>query len=261
MTLIGCDERTQMKRLTPSQDDRVARDLIDGLATADSTKILSHLSASVQQLPGFRDSLNGIASALPRGRIDTIRQVGVYRNLSSNSTRLAYELHSPAGWAVATFFIEDDAGTRAISSAHVQRIEDSLENLNSFWRAGNPLRAIVLLVAVFAAFFSVVVAVLAARQRIKRRWLWVLFALVGASPFTLNWTTGEVSFQLLQVVLLSAGIGRAGMFGPWLITIAFPIGAIATLHRIRRQQVEPDAPFAETVEPTTAKPEPSPQGD
>jgi hypothetical protein len=50
---------------------------------------------------------------------------------------------------------------------------------------------------------------------------------------TMDWTTGQLSFQLLQVTLFCAGIMRTGLVGPWLITVGFPAGAFATLYRIR----------------------------
>jgi hypothetical protein len=43
-------------------------------------------------------------------------------------------------------------------------------------------------------------------------------------------------FQLIGVQVLSAGIVRMGPASPWLVTVAFPVGAIAALERLRRAQ-------------------------
>tara|TARA_R100001086_G_scaffold204796_1_gene120670 strand:+ start:521 stop:1387 length:867 start_codon:yes stop_codon:yes gene_type:complete len=73
---------------------------------------------------------------------------------------------------------------------------------------------------------------------VQRKWLWIPFILIGFWGFKFNWTTGEVVFILLNIKdgmvnfslfnlnLLGAGYLRAGMFTPWIITIALPIGPV-----------------------------------
>jgi hypothetical protein len=73
--------------------------------------------------------------------------------------------------------------------------------------------------------------------RLKRRVLWTLFCLIGVGSLQFNWATGELStglvtqtqagfeFNILQVHLLSSSFLKVGL-GPWVATLAFPLGAV-----------------------------------
>ena len=56
----------------------------------------------------------------------------------------------------------------------------------------------------------------------------IIFMLLGVGQFSVNWTTGQWSFETAAVELLSASISRVS-FGPWVVPIAFPLGAVAFL--------------------------------
>lgn len=240
-----------MKQITPPEDDRLARDFIAALRENDSTRLLKELGQNIQGVPAFRDSLRAAGTELPKGQVDTLRQVGanISRNQTGDISALTYELHTATGWGLANVVIMGPSDGRAVTGFRVVAIAASLEELNSFRRgAKHPGRWIVLLLAVCVAAFSIWMAVVAARTRMKRRWWWALFALIGVAPFILNWTTGEVAFQLLQIVFLSAAFVGTPPFGPWMVTVAFPIGAIATLYHVRQQRAAAAAPPIEPIE-------------
>jgi hypothetical protein len=51
---------------------------------------------------------------------------------------------------------------------------------------------------------------------------------------SLNWATGSVAVRALAVQLLSAGAFQAGPASPWILSIAFPLGAVLGLIHYRR---------------------------
>ena len=67
-------------------------------------------------------------------------------------------------------------------------------------------------------------------RNVKRKWLWILFILVGFGAVQANWTTGEIGFKLLNIQLFSAG-AVAQSYSPWIITAALPLGAIIFLFK------------------------------
>lgn len=108
-----------------------------------------------------------------------------------------------------------------------------LKALNAWtWHDRPPTHFFVLGLAVFILLFCFYAAVRAVRANIRRRLVWAAFALVTVAPTTINWTTGEVSFELLQVVLAGVKIWHASAYAPWTVSVAFPIGALLTLRRI-----------------------------
>jgi hypothetical protein len=257
--LSGCDQPAALKRLTPPEHDQLAREFLAAVRRGDSVSLLKQVTPTALQIPGFRDSLHAAASSLPDGSIDTLRQVGITRVRTKGTyrTSLTYELHTRAGWGLVIIDILEESGVRSVDGFRADRLPAAIETTNGFSLSGkSPFGFLVLLLALGCAGLSVAAAVLVAKERIPRRWLWALFALLGVAPVTLNWATGEVSFQLLSVALFSAGFVRAGLGGPWLVSVAFPIGAIAALRRARRARSErvsskPEVAESEEVSPAS----------
>jgi hypothetical protein len=243
--LTACDQDAALKRFTLPQHDRLARNFITAVRTGDTALIQKTMAPRTHQIPGVMDSLRAAAAVLPQGPIDTLRQIGVNRVRTNGAERslLQYELHTPAGWGIVDINVIEEGGVRYVAGIRTDSLPASLESINAFRLTGkNPVTFVVPLLAFGFAVLSLAVAVSATRTTMPRRWLWALLALLGVAPVTLNWTTGQLFFQLFSVVLLSAGFNRVGPGGPWLISVGFPIGVVATLSRIRRARNEKATP-------------------
>ena len=60
------------------------------------------------------------------------------------------------------------------------------------------------------------------------KWLWCLFIIVGVGKFSIDWVTGVWTFTPIYLLLFGAGAVRGlGGYGPWIISVAIPAGAIA----------------------------------
>jgi hypothetical protein len=65
-----------------------------------------------------------------------------------------------------------------------------------------------------------------------RKWPWVLFVALGFGQLAVNWTTGEWALNLLSVQVFSAS-ATAAPYGPWILAVSLPVGAIVFLLRRR----------------------------
>ncbi|MAP95753.1 MAG: hypothetical protein CMK07_12455 [Ponticaulis sp.] len=75
-------------------------------------------------------------------------------------------------------------------------------------------------------------------KKVKRKYLWIPFILVGLWGFDFNWSTGKFAFELINfengminiqffsIHLLGAGIVKYGEFAPWIVSIGSPVGAV-----------------------------------
>jgi hypothetical protein len=90
-----------------------------------------------------------------------------------------------------------------------------------------------LLVAVVFFAISLIAALIATVSPILQRWVWVAICLLGAPGVRVDWNTGQfLNVALFQV--FSVGISRSIEPGKhWLITVAFPLGAVIFLARRR----------------------------
>jgi hypothetical protein len=97
------------------------------------------------------------------------------------------------------------------------------------------LPLVFLLVAVVVLATSLTAAVLAARSPILRKWVWVVFALLGAPGVTVDWNTGEVLRDVAIIEVPSVRVSRPIEPGKHRhLTVAFPLGAVIFLARRRR---------------------------
>ncbi len=81
--------------------------------------------------------------------------------------------------------------------------------------------------------FTLYALVLCIRMRMTRKWLWILFILLGVTTLRLNWSTGEMGLQPLSVQLLGASFSRSGLVAPWIFGVSFPLGAVFFLRKRR----------------------------
>jgi hypothetical protein len=115
----------------------------------------------------------------------------------------------------------------------------------------------VLALAAACALFSLGAALAAALTRMPRRWLWALAALVGVTKLTVDWSTGTWQWAPLQFVLFSAGVIRPGPLANWLVTVAFPLGPLLAMQRVRRAR-RSVAPAVDGSLPAAAAPDVEP---
>lgn len=100
--------------------------------------------------------------------------------------------------------------------------------IHYFWIGAIIVNAIIIIFAVILAIRS---------KGIKRRWLWIIGCLIGFMGFSLNWSTGDWGFQLINIQLLGIASIKASPIDAWVLKFSLPI--IATLFIIIRPKLLP----------------------
>lgn len=91
-----------------------------------------------------------------------------------------------------------------------------------------------LFLAILVPLFTLYALILCIRTKIeKKKWLWVIFVLAGIASFSVDWTTGQWRIVPLSFQLLGAG-ASAPPYGPWVISVSLPLGAIIFLLKRKR---------------------------
>jgi hypothetical protein len=243
-------------RFVRPQDEEFARAYFDSVRFERIDYAVSELSPVLAQMSGVRDSVVSLARQLPHGPLDSVHLIGVNRFTSSSTDRseLSYEYHSANGWGATSIVVLNEEGRRVIHGMHAEVLPRSLEATNTFTlrdkSVGHYLMIGLVIVCVIVCFGSAVIALF---TPMKRRWAWALLALVGAGTFAFNWTTGQGQLGLLNLLLFDAAYGKGGPASPWILQVAFPIGALLTLRRVRSVRHAP-APVLVTTEDVTPAP-------
>jgi hypothetical protein len=190
--------------------------------------------------------LYSIGRSLPAGEVRSRTLVGA--NVSTapgrRTVQLTYQYGFDEGWFVLAVILQRSGeGAPVVAGFHVHQVPDALERVHALTLAGkSPWHHAFLAAGLLLIALTVAAAVACVRTRgLRRKWFWLLFILLGVGGLTLNWTTGEVTVNLLRVQLISASVGATSPYAPWFVTLSLPIGAIVFLVERRRLVAAPSA--------------------
>jgi hypothetical protein len=223
-------------------------------------------TADIPDREATRNSLVEVFGFLPSGEelkvqrfySELRRGEGEYEGLPVYLT--IYDVEGDEGYAQLTLAVHPEDGTCCVTS-HIRVIESERRpsTFNAFTFEGKGwVHYVIFALLVAVPVFMIGTALLCFfEKRVRRRWLWIPFILVGLWGVDFNWTTGAMQFELFRfdatsfhfklfsVHLLGAGIVTYGPFQPWILSIGSPLGAIAYYFRRRMsgQPAEPGRPY------------------
>jgi hypothetical protein len=239
--LAGCDQQTLIKKFVPQEESAVAQRYLEDVRTGRFSEILKRVAP--QDRAEFAKVFPALRAAVPHEQPKSVKVVGSRTSHRPDSVvyALTYEYEYSRVWLIEQIILQRDGRDLKVTGMHFTPLADSIEHINRFTLAGKgALHFGFLFAAVSILLFIVWTAVVCWRTRIpKRKWLWMIFVLLGFGSLTLNWTSGEVVYQLIAVVLLGVGY-RQEVYGPVLLQIGFPVGAILFWLR-RGKWLSPDA--------------------
>jgi len=183
--------------------------------------------------------LTQVAAILAHGEPLSLELVGcrVFTTPEKKRSSLTYQYQFTNAWVVAAITIDTVGSRKRVVGINVNPLPHSLGELNAFTLSGKNMRHYVLLVLVVLVPILIVwVVVLCARAKIRRKWLWIIFIVIGIAQLNLNWTTGQMRFVPLAFQVLGAGMVKKGIYAPWNLAVSFPLGAIVFLIRRRSLQ-------------------------
>jgi|GEM_PF-6729659 len=103
-----------------------------------------------------------------------------------------------------------------------------------------------LLISLGVLVFSLVTLVKCARSDVKRKWLWIVFIMVGLFKIGITWpggSTTEATFQwdFLYIQLFSASLVKIPIYDPWCLSFSIPLGAILFYYLAKPKVEKPAA--------------------
>lgn len=257
LLLAACSQQEMLQKFSTPEDQAVARAYIDDLRGGRLDPIEAAADASIQG-PNLHQTLLRMAEMFPAGEPVAVTLVGASRvhmssfsdNTDKTTVNSTFEYDFGGKWVLVNVVVQDKGGTKTITGFHVQPQALSLEQQNRFTLSGkSAYHYAVLAGAVAAAALSLYALVLCIRTPLRRRkWLWILFIVLGFGKVSVNWATGQWGVMPLAVQLFSAS-AMAQFYGPWIVSFSLPIGAVLFLIRRRdlaREAVGEPPPVAPT---------------
>jgi hypothetical protein len=229
-TLVaGCSFQDMTDNLIPKQESEFARDYLLRLQARDFEHIKKHIDPSVEA-EVTDEKLLEVAEYFPSGDLLSAELIGSQVNVVDGNWRgnFSFEYQFAGGWALANVVLKKSDENLSVIGFNVYRTEASQKELNKFNLGGkSALQYLVLASAVLAPLFVLVTTYFCIRTPIpKRKWLWVIFVLMGIGSISINWSTGQFDFQPLSIKWFAASAMTAGPYAPWVISASIPLGAI-----------------------------------
>jgi hypothetical protein len=266
MLTAGCfmGPRGMIARSVPQATDQFARAFIDTLQHQPARVALKFFVPQMAMNDAVADSIATIQRLVPQGQPDSLQIVGVdvkYSYTGSAQRSIIYQLHASGTWVLIQLILWEDEDDRPeLVGLHAWPEPSSLQSRTALTlQHASPGGLIGALLAIVALGISACAAVQVVRSPLKRRWLWVIVALIGFGKFGIEWGTGKVTQQWMAIQLFGAGIVRHGLYGPWWIYLSMPGGAFLALDRRRRSlagQTEAPAAVADSSTPPGRPAEP-----
>lgn len=241
--LVGCGNfepsawDALLQKIVNKDDDAMARRFIEAVRTGDYSGARAMLAPN---LPGDSDEgLRALHLILDQGEPIETKLIGC--NTSSDlgsgksKTDLTYEIHYRDAWVAGDVLLTKSPDWTFVEGSHFSPIRDSLAVLYRFSLAGkSPLHYAVFALAIVIPVFILFALGVCIRTRVRRKWLWIIFILLGVCAFQFNWSTGSCSFNPASVNVLGAAYFSSSPYSPTIFTLAFPLGAVIFLLGRRR---------------------------
>jgi hypothetical protein len=229
--VAGC-HRQDVASLVPAADQAIAMTYVDLLRARKFDDIDRAAIPSVRG-PRLYDALLKMADSLPeKDAASSQKLVGaqVRTDQDGTTTNLVFEYDFSGKWVLANVALLRKPNSVSLVALSVRAIPESLEEHHRFRLAGkSAMHYVVLALAVLFPLLTLYALVVCVRTRMSwLKWPWALFMLFGIGNFAINWTTGETQLAALTLRLLSAS-ATGTPFGPWILSVSFPLGALAFL--------------------------------
>lgn len=226
----------EMESRENSPEVLYVKDATEMLATHHYAEFENRIDPA--QLPADRRKvLEQIANLIPLASPVSVKLVGWWYFTATNRpefTDVSLQYAYPGNqYILVQSRVARTPSGLILQGYRLNRLPDSLENMNRFTLKGRPPKFYLVLVGGLASLITCLTAfVICVRTRpLKRKWLWLIACLIGVGTY--SYSSGP-----LQPDTYAAGIGfrllgfgcvRSSVYSPWVINVSLPLGAIAFL--------------------------------
>lgn len=248
LLLSACNPNTMIEQFADYAKEEIARNYFRRIIEGDTVALAAELDPALRSGNELSE-LNKIREIIPKNAPTVTNLVG-YNVFSSTDTAVQYNLTYQFGygskWILANVaWRELPSGKRQIIGLSARPLGQSLQVTNAFsFSQAGPLHYLVCAAMVVIPLFVLVTLITCIRTKLRRRkWLWILFILVGVVQVSFNWANGKLGVMPLSFQLFGASAFRSSIYTPWVFAFSIPLGAIVFWFRRGKLMKEAQPPM------------------
>lgn len=216
--------------------------LIQNKKYKDVKKLLSN---DLGDYKTIKQSLEPVKNMLPSQTLQNIIIVGVdYETSYTNTARIdKISTVSEIQFPYSEFIVEmlqyrmgDQVEVAGIRFYPKRDVVDTFKASMSAITAKGYFAILMMLIILSTVIYALVLCINTDIER--RKWLWIIFIMIGFFSFEFNWNTQSFGFNLFNISLLSVGWFKASCFSPLVLNFGIPIGALIFLYKQYRPYID-----------------------
>jgi hypothetical protein len=232
--IAGCNANVYLEHFVPKDADEFVREYIEAIADGDFDAARTAINPKFvtpdidERFKEVREKFGGAAPV----SMKLVKFDNTYNFPNGTdiiSSFLLYEIRTGHDWFKADVVVDRGTERLYIYGFFIEPMAGPFKEINAFRLSGKSFYQYTLIpISIFIFIFIIHTALLCLRvmKGEDMKWPWFVFILFGAGAFSMNWTTGELAWQLFTAQFLGSGILRDGIHGPWILSTSMPVGAI-----------------------------------
>lgn len=171
--------------------------------------------------------------------VEYVSNITVFKGETVKNYKISYEYSFDKGYVLFLTTLQEKDNRLMITGFDGKFLQAPLSELTKFsLQEKTVAHYLILLFSITIPIFILItfIVMLSSKISIKKKIIWGLIILVVSFPrLFIDWNSGEVGFNLLNLRLLGGGFSRANLYSAWILSFNVPIGAI--LFWFKRQQM------------------------
>lgn len=229
--LTGCNPKIDFGKIVPDNVDKFATGFISEVHKGNIDSCLTLVLPEMNNDNG-KQFLTNTYTNIQSFSIDSFsiinaQKTSIVGDNGFTNYRIDYEYKVGNKFLYFTFGIREQNGKMTITAFDGRIMDDSLSKVHAFtFKDKGFSHYLFLFFTILIPIFIILTLIVAFRTKLTKKWLWIIGILFGFIKFSINWTTGQVGFSLINISILGAGFSKAGNIAPWILSFSLPIVAI-----------------------------------
>jgi hypothetical protein len=229
--LTGCNFKLDYKKIVPITIDRFANEFIGFVHKGNIDTCLS-LVLPEMNTDEARKFLQNCYSNINSLNLDSVKIINANKTSLMGKDGFTnywidYEYNTNPKFLYIKIGIREQNGRLTVTAFNGNILDESLSKTYNFTFKDKGIKHFLFFcISILVPVFILFTLFFAIKTKLNKKWLWIIGIILGFTKFSINWTTGQVGFSLINFMILGAGIIKSGNVAPWILSFSIPIVSI-----------------------------------